>query len=344
MNVTGHVEEPGWLTKEETTLLFANAARETNVFAAYQSFNNRSIRHSMRIPDDIWYAMEPDLKERVNALRAKVKAEREAKASLAEGSKPTPAVGIPAQCPTVNEIHNVANVPATPKEHVVSLQNLNSVLFDDYDDDDDTDDGLLDVRGYTVTTDEIVTVRAHFEYATTTMRNYLISDSGADSCCLGKQCHPVSYTGRHAILVGYNPEQTRSGKVPIVSAYIKVMSQMNIPIVLYVHEAPYMSDSDVTLLSEYQIREHGIVIDSVSKRHKSVNGTFGTQRMILSEYIHVPFVDRGGLLGCEILPRTEGDEDIYDVFEITRDLPWKPRQFRDDEEDQCITTQNLPTL
>ena len=105
-----------------------------------------------------------------------------------------------------------------------------------------------------------------------------------------------------------------------------------------------MSDSDVTLLSEYQIREHGIVIDSVSKRHKSVNGTFGTQRMILSEYIHVPFVDRGGLLGCEILPWTEGDEDIYDVFEITRDLPWKPRQFRDDEEDPVITSTNVATI
>ena len=142
----------------------------------------------------------------------------------------------------------------------------------------------------------------------------------------------MSYTGRHAILVGYNPDQTRSGNVPIVSAYIKVMSHINIPVVLHVHEAPYMADSNVTLLSEYQVRENGLVIDSVSKRHKSVNDTFGTQRMIVSEHLHVPFVDRGGLLGCEILPWTEGDEDLYDIFEITKDIPWKPRRFRDDEE------------
>jgi hypothetical protein len=34
-----------------------------------------------------------------------------------------------------------------------------------------------------------------------------------------------------------------------------------------------MKDSNVTLVSEYQAREHGIVIDSVSKRHKTANGT-----------------------------------------------------------------------
>ena len=86
-----------------------------------------------------------------------------------------------------------------------------------------------------------------------------------------------------------------------MSVYVKVMSQMQIPIILYVHEAPYMADSDVMLLSEYQVREHGLVIASVSKRHKSVNGSYGMQRMIVSEHLHVPFVDRGGLLGCEIL-------------------------------------------
>ena len=155
------------------------------------------------------------------------------------------------------------------------------------DDDMDTDDEEIRVANMQtcVTTDdnqhtqhqEPLTVHAHFEYTTRATKNYAISDSGADSCCLGKHCHPVAYTGRYAILVGYNPDQTRSGKVPIITAYIKVMSQMDIPVILQVHEAPYMADSNVTLTSEYQAREHGIVIDSVSKRHKTVHGTFGTQ-------------------------------------------------------------------
>jgi hypothetical protein len=118
------------------------------------------------------------------------------------------------------------------------------------------------------------------------------------------------------------------------------MSQRDIPVVLRVHEALYVENSNITLISEYQVRENGIAIDSVSRRHKNVNGTFGTQRMILSENVHVPFVDRGGLLGYEILPWKEGDEFVYDVFDITRDTPWKPRRFCDDEDEDANVTES----
>ena len=89
----------------------------------------------------------------------------------------------------------------------------------------------------------------------------------------------ISYSGRYATLVGYNPKTTRSGKVPIVSAYIKAKSSSigNHPVLLKVHEAPYNPQSTITLLSEYQIREYGLVIDSVAKKHKSSYGKQGTQ-------------------------------------------------------------------
>ena len=83
---------------DATTLLFAEANRESSLFTAYQSFNNRPIRQSMRIPDDIWHALEPAIKEKVNTIRAKVRAEREAKAGPAEGRAATGG-GIPAQYP-----------------------------------------------------------------------------------------------------------------------------------------------------------------------------------------------------------------------------------------------------
>jgi len=179
-------------------------------------------------------------------------------------------------------------------------------------------------------------VHANFEYTKSPGKNYGISDSGADSCCLGKHCHPVSYTGRSAVLVRYDPDSTRSGKVLIITGYLKVMSQNNSPVILYIHEAPYLKDSEVTLVSEYQSWEHGIVIDSVSQRHKTIHGTFGTQRMVLSKHVHIPYVDRGGLMGFEILPWKEGDEHIYDVFDITSDKKWKPRRFR--EKDTLLLT------
>jgi hypothetical protein len=341
MTVTEDAKESGWLKSEETVALFMQAAKETNIFVACRSFNNGTMRQSMRTPDDIWHALEPDIKDKINALRTKIRAEREAQNPKDDGTKATAPEGVPAQHP--NMMKEAKPRDRAKAQTVTSLHNLNACLFEC--DDEETDYGVAQNYNVTTTDDDEtampLTVHAYLEYATPVARNYAISDSGADSCCLGKHCHPVSHTGCHAILVGCNPDQTRSGKVPIVTACIKVMSQMNIPIVLQVHEAPHMQDSNVTLLSEHQVRENGLIINSVSKRHKTGPDAFGTQRMTVSEHIHVPFVDRGGLLGCEILPWEIGDEDVHDVFDITRDTPWKPRRFRDDEE--CHGTAHTDT-
>ena len=41
--------------------------------------------------------------------------------------------------------------------------------------------------------------------------------------------------------------------------------------------------------------------------------------MLVSPDVYVPFVDRGGLMGFEILPWGDGDEDRFEVFTITSD-------------------------
>ena len=103
-----------------------------------------------------------------------------------------------------------------------------------------------------------IVVKAHFEYTLLPefqSKVYAISDGGADSCILGKMAKVISYTGKYASLIGYNPRTTKTEKVPIVSAYIKVRSSStgNYPVLLKVNEAPYNPESPITLLSEYQI-------------------------------------------------------------------------------------------
>jgi hypothetical protein len=92
MTVTDAIAESvpssSMLTMNETTLLFANSARESSLCAAYQAFNNRDFLQNLQIPDDIWHALEPSIKEKINALRAKIKAEREAKATPQEVKVP----------------------------------------------------------------------------------------------------------------------------------------------------------------------------------------------------------------------------------------------------------------
>jgi len=139
----------------------------------------------------------------------------------------------------------------------------------------------------------------------------------------------LSYTGRYANLVGYDPENTKTEKVPIVTALIKVRSSssMMYPILLKVHEAPYMINSPITLLSEYQIRDYGLVIDSVAKKHQAGPSTNGTQHFQVKKEVHIDFEDRGGLMGFELLPINKDDKDIYDIIPITSPTRWIPSKY-----------------
>ena len=247
---------------------------------------------------------------------------------------------------------NVAKLPDQypTKRNQEALINLCSSVAEMGIDGDDysTDDEALtshvymaktvrpDPEGSTETSDEneqILKVRAHLEYGKQEWypdKVYAISDGGADSCIVGKHAEVVSYTGRFASLVGYNPETTRTEKVPIVTALIKVRSSSTggYPVLLQIHEAPYNSQSPITLLSEYQIREYGLVIDSVAKKHMSSHGKRGTQRLEANSWVHIDFEDRGGLMGFEILPIEKGDEDKYDIITITNPERWNPHKFQ----------------
>ena len=187
--------------------------------------------------------------------------------------------------------------------------------------------------------DGCLQVRAHFEYAEhvkSTQKVYALSDSGADSCVAGMGAKILSYTGRYAHLIGYDPTTTRSGRIPICSLYIKAKAHNGIPVLLLLHEAPCNITSPVTLISEYQVREYGLVIDSVASKHKIGETTFGTQRFQVNDAVHIPFEDRGGLMGFEILPYEEGDDRIYDIIPITQSTKWIPGRFRKPKEDPLI--------
>ena len=214
--------------------------------------------------------LEPDIKAKIMEIKKGI---YEKKQTL-KSSKPE----MPSQYPT-----------KTSKDIVANL--VNSLGSMDVSDGDNTDDDVLQSSAFMVKQrlsidppSDILEVKAHFEYVMNpNIQNsvYAISDGGADSCILGKHAKDMSYTGRFANLVGYDPENTKRDQVPIVSALIKTRSSStgHYPVLLKVHEAPYLHQSPLTLLSEYQIREYGLICDSVAKKHRSSSTTYGTQRL-----------------------------------------------------------------
>ena len=155
----------------------------------------------------------------------------------------------------------------------------NSLGDMDLSDGNETDDDTLDTSVLMVTQktamdplSDIINVKAHFEYCYVDARNnklYAFTNGSADSSILGEKFHVSSYTRRYASLAGYDLKTTRTEKFPTVTVLIKTRPSAagNHPVLLKVHETPYNPFSPITLLSEYQIGEYGLVIDSVAKKH-----------------------------------------------------------------------------
>ena len=108
---------------------------------------------------------------------------------------------------------------------------------------------------------------------------HVISDSGADSWVFGNGAHRLQDTGQFALLSGFDPYNQLPVKRPIVSAYVKALSLPHMtPVILLIYNGAWNPDSPVTLASEYQSQDFGIVIDSIPSKHKaSLSGRMGTQ-------------------------------------------------------------------
>src|SRR6476620_3322109 len=265
-----------------------------------------------------------------------MKAKAKAKEKQANSTKPNNVPKLPDQYPSRKNQESLVNL----------CSSLAEMGFDE--DSDSTDDEALTSHVYMAKTfrpefipcaetsdanEPVLQVRAHLEYGNRQWypnKVYAISDGGADSCIVGKYAKVLSYTGRYANLQGYDPKNTITKNVPIVTSLIKVRSSSTggYPVLLKIYECPMNGDSPITLLSEYQIREYGLVIDSVAKKHKSSHGKQGTQRFEINSWVHIDFEDRGGLMGFEILPIEDGDEDKYETFTITSPERWNPHKFQ----------------
>jgi hypothetical protein len=257
--------EPVGKSAEDVLTLFHTMAESSSIHHVYKMFNTKTVRESLSIPEAIWSELEPMIKVKITEIRAKVRDKRKEKEQAKLKSEK-----IPNQYPSMKNRESVINMVST-------LTNLGMEDVDDDTDDDMITSSAFMARTYSVSqypasdipgedpnlsqnaeTSQDVVVKAHFEYTLLPEFQstvYAISDGGADSCILGKMAKVISYTGKYASLVGYDPRTTGTAKFPIVSAYIKVRSSSigNYPVLLKVNDAPINPDSPVTLLSEYQI-------------------------------------------------------------------------------------------
>ena len=134
-------------------------------------------------------------------------------------------------------------------------------------------------------------------------------------------------------LVGYDERSTKKAGLDIFTLATKVQPFPDKPgIILVASEMVYNPGSNTTLISEYQVRNHGCVIDSVAKHHKkSVQGDKGTQTFYPKDDYPIPFVLKKGLMSFQLAEPTEEEMELLEHIQITSDAPWNPSTHADDD-------------
>ena len=221
-----------FLTLNETIQLFNTMAQESSTVQAYKVLSSsQSLRDGLSIHPDIWKKLDQHMRDKITEIKKQVRNDKakQAKPHNSGNSGPNS---------SLSKTSNGVLPPQYPSM-VNNMQQINSLLAlssqDLHDEEEDTDEEELLSQLHichlktTIDTPDDVEIRAHFEYSEVyNDKVYAISDGGADSCVLGTHAHVIHYTGRSATLVGYDPTTTRTTKVRIVSAYLKVMSHVGI--------------------------------------------------------------------------------------------------------------------
>jgi hypothetical protein len=101
------------------------------------------------------------------------------------------------------------------------------------------------------------------------------------TCILGKGWEILSlHNSRRANVVGFDHEAAIKKNLPIVSSITTVDVPNRQSTLLVIHEAIHNGTSNHSLLSEFQLREHGILIHSTCHKHG------GIQRLTITDNNH----------------------------------------------------------
>eukprot|EP00934_Nitzschia_sp_Nitz4_P000191 Nitzschia sp. Nitz4//scaffold667_size1867//111//1830//NITZ4_009309-RA/size1867-snap-gene-0.2-mRNA-1//1//CDS//3329556305//191//frame0 len=168
-----------------------------------------------------------------------------------------------------------------------------------------------------------------FNYRAT--ESYAVTDNGAQICVLGGSGGTWAveeiHMHRRINIIGPVASMRKNG-FAVVNAVTKVIPTSGVPVLLRVNEAAYNPNTRVTLLSEFQIRNHGCLFDSVPTNHRVRFGTspdcYGTQRFCPSPDVHIPLSAMDALMTFPLYAPTAEDLDTLTVIDITSSRPWNP--------------------
>ena len=350
-------------TKEDVVRLIHKVAQQdgTTPGQAYQFLSqSRTYRQSLRIPDAIWERISTECQDELKRARSQVKTESRTSSPSTRDTTPVTSQKppLPRQYSNPNDTNaahltisddNTPSVSDTsdddahdPTRTLDVKQQLTAFLTQlSQDDGYEDDDSILPNPTISLTMCTR-TVYAHTEYYSSFLTrtdgpSYNIMDDGADTSVIGSSWNIDSYTGRSANLVGFDSHAARKSNLAIVSGHCYVHLTPTVTLRLIAHEAIYNPTSPITLLSEYQLREYGAIVDSTATHHRANTHTgYGLQQYVPDPLEHPDLIIPLHLHHCLMkFPHhsyPQADTEIIDIT-ITQDKPWNPITHSSDQPD-----------
>jgi len=162
-----------------------------------------------------------------------------------------------------------------------------------------------------------------------------IPDGGEDSHVGEQSWLPLTSTEgplvKYANVIGFDSESARKSGLPIVTAITKTRTTNGTEIILRAKHLVYNGSSPHTLLSTFQMRETGAIVDDVSKRHRKDETNRGTHSIRFPQGHTIELKHRTVLSTFDSsLPTLEEydsfpDESIVDI--ALQD--WNPQRYHE---------------
>jgi hypothetical protein len=108
------------------------------------------------------------------------------------------------------------------------------------------------------------------------------------------------------------------------------------------HEAVHNHRSRTSLLSEGEMRNCGLIVDSTSKHHRGIDGLPRTQSIYAPDKsVQFPMIQRDALM---VLPHrypTDAEVKTLPKFILTDETPWIPTYLHDDDDTTSLLDQDV---
>ena len=112
--------------------------------------------------------------------------------------------------------------------------------------------------------------------------------------------------------------------MPIVSASTAVVAESNEEYIMKVHQGIYNDSSNITLLSEFQLRNAGCIVQSIPKVHATDDNKVDFQDIKVND-VFIPLTLRGCLMIMANRKPTKEDREELEYLEVTLNTPWSPQ-------------------